>query len=213
MNAAQTCQGPRLVETTSLPEYPFSSNERLTPHFFTTFHHDRWLNSRLRLSAPPDVRGLALDLFFLSQKQSPVGTLPDDDIQLAALLMLDLRTWQSYRLREWSPLYKWTPCLCDTGEIRLMHDVVVEMIHDAISRRDKKRIEGELGRRRKRLERLQSQIIQAGASRAMAEDADLLERVDAWLERNCQGNRTRDWVRRALEVDASRDGSHVSGFG
>jgi hypothetical protein len=203
--------GPQLIETSELPEYPFSVTERLTTHYFTAFHHDRWLNSRFRLSTAPDVRGLALDLFFLSQKQSPVGTLPDDDVQLAKLLMIDLRTWQEYRGREWSPLYKWERCLCE-GEIRLMHPVVSEMIWDAIGRRDKKKAEGELGRARKRLDRLPDQILRAGGSQRMAMDADLLERVDAWLLRHCAGNRTNEWVRRALEVDSTRDGAQAIGM-
>lgn len=199
--------GPaRLIETTELPEYPLSADQRLTTHYFTAFHHDRWLNSRFRLSAPPDVRGHALDLFFLSQKQTPVGTLPDDDVQLAKLLMLDLASWQSLRARDWSPLYKWEPCLCD-GDVRLMHPVVTEMIVDALERRDRRRVEGEIGRRRKRMDRLRDQVLNAGGTRAMMADEDLLERLDAWLTRHCTGNRTRDWVRRALEVDSCRDGA------
>lgn len=192
---------PRLIDLGGLPEYPLDPHQRLTTHFFMAWHHDRWLNSRFRLSAPPDVRGLAFDLFCLSQKQTPVGTLPDDDVQLAALLLLDLRTWQSYRARDWSPLYKWVPCQCD-GEVRLMHSVVVEIILESLSLREKRRVEGETGRKRKRMARLPEQVIEAGGTRKMAADGCLLERLDAWLLQHCPGNRTREMVRRALEADA-----------
>lgn len=195
---------PRLVVPNDLPEYPLDPHQRLTTHFFMAWHHDRWLNSRFRLSAPPDVRGLAFDLFCLSQKQTPVGTLPDDDVQLAALLLLDLKSWQSYRARDWSPLYHWEPCLCD-GEVRLMHSVVVEIILESLTLREKRRVEGEIGRRRKRLERLPSQVLDAGGTRQMSQDGDLLDRLDTWLMQNCTGNRTKEMVRRALEADAMRD--------
>ena len=145
-----------LVEVADIDHYPLDAAERLTSHFFVTFYHRRWLNSRFRLSAPPMVRGLALDLILISQDQTPVGTLPDDDVQLAALLMLDLREWQALRRAEWSPLYKWVPCLCGT-ERRLMHPVVLEAVQDAIGRRRKRAEEGEAGRRRKRIERLPEQ--------------------------------------------------------
>ncbi|ABA81393.1 hypothetical protein GQF56_15450 [Rhodobacter sphaeroides] len=203
---------PRLIEAGHLPDYPLDPNQRLTTHFFMAWHHDRWLNSRFRLSAPPDVRGLAFDLFCLSQKQTPVGTLPDDDVQLAALLMLDLKAWQSYRSRDWSPLYKWVPCQCD-GEVRLMHSVVVEIILESLSLREKRRVEGETGRRRKRLARLPDQILDAGGTRKMAADPGLLERIDSWLVQFCPGNRTRDMVRRALEADALAQADAVQGIG
>lgn len=187
-----------------LPDYPLAADQRLTGHYFIAWHHDRWLASRYRLSAPREMRALAIDLYSLAQRQTPVGTLPDDDVQLAALLMLDLRTWQEARRHEWSPLYKWERCRCGE-EVRLCHPVVLEVILDAIDGRDKRLVAGELGRKRKRLDRLPDQILAAGGSRAMAADTDLLERVDAWLMRQCPGNRTGAWVKRALEADAKRD--------
>lgn len=195
--------GPQLVDTDELIEYPLGLDERLEGRFYMAWHHDRWLNSRLRLSAPPDVRGLAFDLFCLAQKQTPVGTLPDDDVQLAALLLLDLKTWQQYRARsDWSPLYHWVPCRCG-AEIRLMHTVVLEVIEEAIGLRERRIAEADLGRRRKRMERLPQQILEAGGTRAMSADQGLIEWLDAWLEKNCRGYRTRAQVRRGLEVYSS----------
>lgn len=191
--------GPQLIDSETIPDYPLPPDMRLTTHFFITWHHDRWLNSRFRLSSPPEVRGLALDLYCLSQKQTPVGTLPDDDVQLAALLMLDLGTWQSFRRRDWSPLYGWEKCNCD-GEVRWMHPVVLEMIADGMKRRDKHREDNARGLQRKRLERLPDQVRSAGGTKAMTTDMDLLEWVDGWLMHHCTGNRTKEWVRRALEA-------------
>jgi len=187
------------VTDVDLPEYPLAVDERLTTHYFMPLHFRRWINSRFRLLAPPDVRGLAFDLWCLSQDQTPVGTLPDDDAELSAMLGLDLRTWQSYRTRDWNPLYKWQRCRCG-GEIRLMHPVVLEMVIEAIGRREKKREEAEEGRRRKRMDRLPDQVVKAGGNRALAMDATLLDWLDAWLMNACPGNRTVAWVRKGLEV-------------
>lgn len=195
----------QLIEAGDIIDYPLGLEERLEGRFYMAWHHDRWLNSRLRLSAPPDVRGLAMDLFCLAQKQAPVGTLPDDDVQLAALLLLDLKTWQQYRARtDWSPLYNWVPCRCG-GEVRLMHPVVLEVIEEAIGLR-KKRLDGTaVAARRRRIERLPNQIIGAGGSRRMADSPEVAEWLDGWLEANCQGYRTREMIRRGLEVYSTKE--------
>lgn len=187
------------VSDTDLPEYPLAADERLTTHYFMPLHFRRWINSRFRLLAPPDVRGLAFDLWCLSQDQTPVGTLPADDAELSAMLGLDLRTWQSYLTRDWTPLYKWQRCRCG-GEIRLMHPVVTEMVIESIGRREKKREEAEEGRRRKRMDRLPDQVIKAGGRPALAMNAVMLDWLDLWLMNACPGNRTVAWVRKGLEV-------------
>ena len=201
----------QLIEAGDLPEYPLPPDERLPSHYFVTFYHRRWLNSRFRLSAPPTVRGLALDLIMISQDQTPVGTLPDDDVQLSALLMLDLREWQAYRRAEWSPLYRWEPCLC-AGERRLMHPVVLEAVEDAIGRRRKRAEDAEVMRKRKRLERLPEQVRRAG-SRRQSEDPDVLDWVDEWLCRHCTGTRTKEWVKRALEAHSIATAGDLQGTG
>ncbi|WOI54972.1 hypothetical protein [Palleronia sp. LCG004] len=189
-----------------LPEYPMEVDARLTSHFWFTFHHDRFLNSRFRLLADPEVRAYGIDLWCFAQKQTPVGTLPDDDAELAALLGLDLRTWQGLRAREISPLYKWHRCLCG-NQVRLMHETVLEVVVDAMERRDRNKLAATKGAERKRQARLSDAIRKAGGSRRMAEDPGVLERLDTWLREYCdpRGNRTIEWVKRAMEVDASKD--------
>lgn len=193
-----------LVGPDNLPVYPIPTDLRLTGHYFTKFWHDRWLYSKLRLTARPDVRWAALDLFWLAQKQAPVGTLPDDDGQLASLLLLEIDDWRILRGRVPGPLYKWHRCLSDTGEVRLMHPVVLEVAEEALARRVHKAQTAAAWSRRKQLERLRRQIVDAGGSGRQAADEALVERLDAWLDANCSGNRTLDWVRRALEADATR---------
>jgi len=126
---------PRLIETDELPVYPVDRDERLEGHYFIKFWHDRWLNSHLHLTATLEVQACALNLFFLSQKQTPVGTLPDDDAILAKLLRIDLALWRDLRTRRINPLHGWSPCRCGE-EIRLSHPVVTEVVLDAMAKRN-----------------------------------------------------------------------------
>ena len=83
------------VDTGDLPEYPDAlCDPQLTSDYFTMFWHDRWLASTMHLTAPLEVQGAALNLFFLARKQVPVGSLPVEDRVLARLLRIDLDAWQ-----------------------------------------------------------------------------------------------------------------------
>jgi len=125
-------RGPRLFDTGKLPEYPVDRDERLEGHYFTKFWHDRWLNSQMHLTASLEVQACALNLFFLSQKQTPVGTLPDDETILAKMLRIDLVLWRDLRARQITPLHGWSPCRCG-DEMRLAHPVVPVIILDDLS--------------------------------------------------------------------------------
>ncbi len=189
----------QIHDTADLPEYPIAPDERLETHYFVPFWFNRWLNSDFRLRASAEVRGYGLDLFFIAQNQSPVGTLPTDDAVLAKLLMIDLATWKDLCSREVSPLYNWRPCRCG-DKLRLMHPVVTEQALVALkSKRD--RIEArERERERKRLVALKRQILEAGGHRGLADNADYVARLDSWLLENCPGNRTPARVREAMEA-------------
>jgi len=187
-----------LVEVNDLPEYPLDKNERLESHWFINFHFNRWLNSKFRLTAKPEVRAYAFDLFCIAQNQIPVGTLPDDDRQLAALLNIDLAGWQDLRAMDMSPLYNWTPCSCG-GEVRLMHPTVTEVAQDAFSKKKKNADALAASRERKKMERLRETVSRIGTP-AMGKDSGLIRRVKMWLDENCTGNWTEDWVKQAMET-------------
>lgn len=189
---------PALVEITSLPQYPLDKNERLESHWFINFHFNRWLNSKFRLTAKPEVRAYAFDLFCIAQNQIPVGTLPDDDRQLAALLGLDLGAWQDMRALEMPPLYNWSPCACG-DEVRLMHPTVTEVALDAFSKKKKNASNLAAGRERRRMNTLRETMVKLGAKH-MVKDPSVVLRVKAWLTEQCDGNWTEDWVRQALEA-------------
>lgn len=139
-------------------------------------------------------------MFFLSQNQAPVGTLPTDDRELAPLLGLDLATWQDLKSREISPLYNWEPCLCE-GEVRYHHPVVLEMALKALGLKLKKLEQLAKGRQRKRLKALEDQIINAGGHTRMAQNEAVRVRIDDWLVEHYPNDyRTSELVKSAMEA-------------
>ncbi len=81
-----------------------------------------------------------------------------------------------------------------------MHPVVTEQALDAL-RRKRGQIEArERERERKRLQALKKQIVEAGGHSRLADSAEYVSRLDAWLNENCTGNRTPVRVREAMEA-------------
>lgn len=194
----------RLFDAGNLPDYPVNRDERLEGHYFTKFWHDRWLNSQLHLTATLEVQACALNLFFLAQKQSPVGTLPDNDTILAKLLRIDLALWHDLRTRQITPLHGWSPCRCG-DEMRLAHPVVTEVVLDAIARRESREASNSQKAVYQRLRRLREALGNLGCSRDVMADDLLIERLDEWLLQHCPGRRTHSAYGRALQ-HAAADG-------
>lgn len=190
-----TLHGP--VDIDTLPAYPISREERVSAHFFMMWEHNRWLNSTLRMSAPPDVRGCALDLFFVAQNQTPLGTLPDDDVILARHVGVSLDIWLELRARKLSPMHNWTRCRCD-DEIRLMHPVVTEVAMNALSRRDARQARDDGRARKMRVARMRDNLTSRQIAPQIIADAVLLDRMDDWLTETHRGNRKDIHYDRAL---------------
>ncbi|WJS86716.1 hypothetical protein [Paracoccus sp. TOH] len=170
-----------LVATDDLPEYPIPSSVRLDSHFFMMFNYRRWMNSDFRSLADHDVRAVALDLFCAAQEQSPVGTLPTDERLLANAVDVPLDRWRQLSAREVPPLYKWQKCICDNGQVRLFHPVVLEVVKSALGLKEEYEDKLAADRERKRLGQLPNQIIRAGGSRQMSEDDAYVVRLDQYL--------------------------------
>lgn len=203
--AAIRDRGPMLIEASDLEEYPIPSDQRLASHYFTIWWHDRWLNSTLHLTASYEVQGVARTLFDLAQKQSPIGTLPDDDLVLSRMLRLDQATWCEMRQRRPGPLHGWHRCVTDRGEVRLMHPVVTEIALAAIERTEARKLAGSEKAVRERKRRLAAALADMGCDKAVVGDTMLIDALDGWLSENCRGNRTTQAYTRALEW-ARREG-------
>ena len=197
MDMLASANGPRLVAADEIPEYPLGE-VHLESHYFFMFHYDRWSRSRMHLKAPYDVQGLALNLYFLSQRECPTGTLPDDDVMLAKLLHLDLAAWRDYRDRAFGPLDGWVPCRCGS-EIRLMHPMVTAVVENALKQRDEREAENTEKAITMRLSRLRDALGKLGVDRSVVADDILIDRIDKWLLQNCHGQRRQPVIARALQ--------------
>jgi hypothetical protein len=182
----------RPVSSDPMPEYPLSSDMRLEGHTFVKWQFNRWLNSDLALLGSYEVKGVARELFDIAQNQTPIGTLPDNDLHLARLLRLDLHVWQELRVRPMGPLHNWRPCRIagEGNQVRLMHPVVLAMILDVIERREVKSLSKEEAAVRKRMERVRTGLQKIGVRAEVVEDAVLIGRMDDWLTRQWKGYRT-----------------------
>ena len=193
----------QLVDADDLEEYPIATDQRLESHFYVEMHFRRWLNSRFCLLAEPEVGFYGFNLFFVSQDQSPVGTLPVDDRLLAKYLNIDIERWRGLCKREISPLYNWSKVRCSNGEIRWAHPVVTEMALKALGSKRKNAEAKAKARERKRLKDLTQMLERIGAKRLVA-NAGFVELLDAWLiEHRPECNRTEPVIREALNVIGS----------
>jgi hypothetical protein len=191
----------QVVESEDLFQYPITSGERLESHYFVTFHYRRWLKSDFRNLAEPDVRAAGFDLFCEAQDQAPVGTLPTDDRLLAKLAGVTLEEWKRLCERPISPLYGWVSCRCDNGDMRLYHEVVLEITKAALGMREDHLDKREADRERKRLKELPAKVVRAGGSTSMAENEAFIMQFDQFLLDNYEGRQRRPTVvREALEA-------------
>lgn len=186
------------VNAAELEVYPIELGTRLDGQSFVKWNHNRYLNSRLFLTAGYEVQGVARALFDIAQNQSPIGTLPDDDVQLSRLLHLDLQHWLELRGRGLGPLHNWQRCLCG-DEVRWMHPVILEVALDAINRRQTFTLSKEEKAEAMRGKRLTDGMRAAGLSEAESNDPILMGRLDDWLKTHCRGNRTALAYQRAFE--------------
>ncbi|HEY0213727.1 MAG TPA: hypothetical protein VGC40_09095 [Paenirhodobacter sp.] len=176
-----------LIDTDDLPEYELG-DIRLENHFFVAWHFSRWLNSEMHLCATYEVQGIARALFDLAHMQSPTGTLPDDDVQLSRLLRLDIMRWRELRSMEFGPLRGWFRVKCG-DRTRLAHSVVIEVLSDAMQRRDEReRVAGEKAVAM-RLKRLRDGLRALGLNDRALADNVLIERMDEWLLEHVNGQR------------------------
>lgn len=181
----------------ALPEYPIGREERLDGYSFVKWHTARWLSSRSFKLMDWECQGMARALFDLCQNESPVGTIPNDDEELAYMLRTDVRKIRELRALEFGPFRNWCHCMCD-GEVRLMHHVVLAQVTDAIERRELSKLSKEDQACAKRMDRLEKALVANGCAQDVVADHNLLKRIDAWITETHRGNRTQAVYRSAL---------------
>lgn len=193
-----------------LPEYP---EELCDPHlsndYFTAFWHDRFLSSRLHLTASMAVQGAALNLFFLSRKQVPVGSLPTEGDMLASLLRISAGQWHDLMQEPITPLHNWRQYSYGDGRVVYGHSVVIEVARDALDRRVTRKAASEGKAVYQRQQRLVDVMQSMGCDKSVCGDKVLIERLDAWLLDNHHGQRRMP----QFEASITRALQHASNVG
>jgi len=195
-----------LVDSDEIDLYPISSAERLDSHFFVPWNLKRWRGSEFRRFgyADPEVGWFGMELFFLAQDQTPIGTLPCDDDALAFLLRVPPARWRDLNSRDVSPLHGWIRVHCDNGQMRLAHPVVTEVALDALGSRKRNDARNADERMRKRLGTIVGHLKQMGASVA-AQTEESVNAISDWIEDSYPGgSATLKRVKEAFNALSSR---------
>jgi len=189
----------QVADVADLPTYPISASDRLDSHYFLQWNLKRWRASEFRRKADPEVGWFGFQLFCIAQDETPIGTLPCDDFQLAYELRLPLERWQALINRELGPLHGWHRVRCDNGEIRWAHKVVTEVAEKALESSRLNAQKTETRKINKRLADLRSKVEAIGAAQLLKSPA-FVDRFDAWLEEHHAGVQRREpLIRAALD--------------
>lgn len=172
-----------IARTEDMEDYPISASERLDSHYFLQWNLKRWRGSEFRKTVDPVAGWYGFQLFCIAQDGCPIGTLPEDDRQLAFDLNLPLEEWELLKRRAVSPLHNWERVRCDNGEVRLAHPVVTEVALEAIGGKKRNEQKNAEDRMRKRLKGIRDALATKipGGSR-IAENDELVNRLSDWIE-------------------------------
>ncbi|MGH1447418.1 MAG: hypothetical protein ACRBBO_15395 [Cognatishimia sp.] len=175
----------KAVDDSEMDLYPISAKDRLDSHYFLQWNLKRWRGSEFRKRAysDPEVGWYGFELFCMSQDETPIGTLPCDDNQLAFGLHLPLEKWQALTRRDLSPLHGWEKVECDNGETRYAHPVVTEIALEALGSKRRNAAKNADERMRKRLGTIAQNLkanIPGGAR--IAESEEMINRISDWIE-------------------------------
>lgn len=180
--------------------YPYGISDVLSPHNWYAFNHNAYLTSTLYLRGSLMVRAVAQELFHFSQQQRPIGTLPCDEEELAALTRISYDEWENLRAQRINQLHNWTRCVTLDGIECLYHPIVLESVKTAFqfqSKRDRTRTKDTDGRR---LRSLRETIAKCWSDKSVLEDDAFVSAVEAHLRKNVEGYWTEVKVKDAINI-------------
>ena len=196
-----------LVDADDIDIYPISSSERLDSHFFVPWNLKRWRGSEFRRFgyADPEIGWFGMELFFLAQDETPIGTLPCDDEALAFLLRIPPARWRELNSRDVSPLHGWQRVHCDNGQVRLAHPVVTEVAMDALGSKKRNDAKNADERMRKRLGTIINHLKAIPGAARIADMEERVNDISDWIEAQYPGgSATLKRVKEALNDLSSR---------
>lgn len=190
-----------------LPVYPIPTQARLDAHYFVQWNIKRWRGSDTRKKAyrDPEVGFYARELFDLAQEETPIGTLPRSDEDLAFMLHIPLERWQTLKRREFSPLHGWFEVLCDDNTVRLAHKVVMEVATERLDSNRRNSAKNADDRMRKRLQTIAQHVVAISGRKEASKSDELLNRISDWIDAHYPGgSATEKRVREAWEALSNR---------
>lgn len=183
----------RMVDLDALPEYPISSSVRLDTHDFLTWEFRRFLQSELRWNGTHECKSIWFELTNMAHEQTPVGTLPADFARLARMVQppVDPKTFEVLAALPFGVLHGWERCVCDNGDVRLMHATVTRVVLNALTRKELNAARTDAASTERRLIRLGETL--AGLAPAIAMDPAQVRWVDAHIRdaMDREGNKRR----------------------
>lgn len=184
--------------------YPLRMGDRLSTNDWIEWHLHQFLTSKFVTYAIYENRradiGTAIILWSESYRQDPAGTLPDDDVELAALARVaSVDEWRAMRA---GVLYGWSPCDIEDapGAGRLGHAVIAKIAMDS-HRRKMGRVHGREAAEAAQVRHKVKKKLEAMKLQRLADAPPVVEAVAKWLS---QSNMyiTDANVKTALEVAA-----------
>lgn len=195
--------------------YPLRMGDTLSSNEWIEWQFHRFLTSKFVTYAIHENRradiGTAIILWSESYRQDPAGTLPDDDVQLAALARVaSIEDWRAMRA---GVLHGWTPCDIEDapGAGRLGHAVIAKIAMDS-HRRKMGRVHGREAAEAASARHKVKRKLEAMKLQRLADVPAVVEAVAKWL---VQSNMyiTDANVRTALEEAAGVPRVVDGGFG
>ncbi|PIL11688.1 hypothetical protein P775_28740, partial [Puniceibacterium antarcticum] len=130
--------------------------------------------------------------------------LPVDHTRLARMVQppVDPLHFSALADLKFGVLYGWKRCVCDNGDVRLMHDTVTRVVINALSRKELNSARTDGASTQRRLVRLAETL--AGLAPAIAMDPAQVRWVDAHIREamEAEGNkkRTQDQLHGAIQA-------------
>ncbi|WP_232825454.1 hypothetical protein [Albibacillus kandeliae] len=193
------------VDADELELYPISVKDRLDSHYFMQWNLKRWRASEFRRKADPEVGWYGFNLFCIAQDETPVGTLPCDEEQLAYELRVPLEKWRAMMERKITPLHNWHRVRCDNGEVRFAHPIVTLVAEDALKSKRLNAAANANERHRKRVISIRKSLSGIPGASRFAEGDAWVEQISDWIEAQYPGRScTISRVKEALNALSSR---------
>lgn len=172
---------PALATLDESDDYPIPIGADFELEWYT-IHITPLMRSSLWRRADHQAIGVSLMMWTAAMREDPIGTLPDDDVELAAITGFgrDVAGWREVRAR--GVLDKWEPRFCarvggQPETVRLAHPFLTSVALDAFKRMEKQAAERRRAAERAHMSRIKAHMKDGGAHAGMVNRPDIVAAV------------------------------------